>query len=117
MDPKEITFTSGGTEANNLAIIGTALAGRRVRRHIISTVIEHASVYNPLGFLEGEGFEVTYLPVDEKGIVDLDALKKALRKDTLLVSVMCVNNEIGSVQPIKEIGKIVKSFDPEILFL
>ncbi len=116
VDPKEITFTSGGTEANNLALIGTALAGRRVRRHIISTVIEHASVYNPLSFLEGEGFEVTYLPVDEKGIVDLEALKKALRKDTLLVSVMCVNNEIGSVQPIEEIGKIVKSFDPEILF-
>ncbi len=116
VDPKEIYFTSGGTESNNLALIGTALAGRRTRRHIITSRIEHASVYNPLGFLEEEGFEVTYLPVDDKGILDLDELKKALRKDTLLVSVMCVNNEIGAIEPIEEIGKIVKSFDPAILF-
>ena len=72
VDPKEIYFTSGGTESNNLALIGTALAGRRTRRHIITSRIEHASVYNPLGFLEEEGFEVTYLPVDDKGILDLD---------------------------------------------
>ena len=116
VDPKEIYFTSGGTESNNLALIGTALAGRRTRRHIITSRIEHASVYNPLAFLEEEGFEVTYLPVDEKGILDLEELKKALRPDTLLVSVMCVNNEIGAIEPVEKIGRIVKSFDPDILF-
>ncbi len=116
VDPKEIFFTSGGTEANNLALIGTALAGRRTRKHIITSCIEHASVYNPLGFLEGEGFEVTYLPVDSRGIVDLTALKEALRPDTLLVSVMCVNNEIGAIEPVEEIGKLVKACDPGILF-
>ena len=116
VDPKEIYFTSGGTEANNLALIGTAFANKRERKHIITSCIEHASVYNPLSFLEDEGFEVTYLPVDEHGIVDLEALKKALRKDTLMVSIMCVNNEIGAIEPIEEIGKIVKSFDSKILF-
>lgn len=116
VDPKEIYFTSGGTEANNLALIGTALAGKRMRRHIITTCIEHASVYNPLSFLEDEGFEVTYLPVDSRGIVKLDALKEALRPDTLLVSVMAVNNEIGAVEPVEEVGKIVKAYDPGILF-
>lgn len=116
VDPKEIYFTSGGTEANNLALIGTAFANKRERKHIITSCIEHASVYNPLSFLEDEGFEVTYLPVDEHGIVDLEVLKKALRKDTLMVSIMCVNNEIGAIEPVEEIGKIVKSFDPKILF-
>ena len=116
VDPKDIYFTSGGTEANNMALIGAALAGRRIRRHIISSRIEHASVYNPLAFLEGEGFEVTYLPVDEHGIVDLEALRQALRPDTLMVSIMCVNNEIGAIEPIAEIGKIVKEYDPQILF-
>lgn len=116
VDPKEIYFTSGGTEANNLALIGAALANRRERRHIITTCIEHASVYNPLSFLQDEGFDVTYLPVDARGIVDLEALRAALREDTLLVSVMCVNNEIGAVEPIEEIGKIVKAYDPKILF-
>lgn len=116
VDPKEIFFTSGGTEANNLALIGAALAGRRKRRHIITSRIEHASVYNTLSFLEGEGFEVTYLPVNNQGIVDLDALKAALRPDTLLVSVMAVNNEIGAVEPMEEIGTIVKGHDPDILF-
>ncbi len=116
VDPKEIYFTSGGTEANNLALIGTAFANRRERRHIITSAIEHASIYNPLSFLEEEGFEVTYLPVDEKGIVDLDMLKSSLRKDTLMVSIMCINNEIGAVEPVEEIGRIVKEFDPKILF-
>ena len=116
MEPKEIYFTSGGTEANNLALIGTAMAHKRTGKHIITSCIEHASVYNPLGFLEEEGFEVTYLPVDEKGIVSLEALEKALRPDTFLVSIMCVNNEIGAVEPIEEIGRIVKKYNPEILF-
>lgn len=116
VDPKEIYFTSGGTEANNLALIGTAMAHKRTKKHIITSCIEHASVYNPLSCLEDEGFEVTYLSVDHKGIVDLDKLKEALRPDTFLVSVMCVNNEIGAVEPIEEIGKIVKSYDSSILF-
>ena len=116
VEPREIYFTSGGTEANNLALIGTAMAHKRTKKHIITSCIEHASVYNPLSCLEDEGFEVTYLPVDHKGIVDLDKLKEALRPDTFLVSVMCVNNEIGAVEPIEEIGKIVKSYDSSILF-
>lgn len=116
VEPKEIYFTSGGTEANNLALIGTAMAHRRTGKHIITSCIEHASVYNPLGFLEEEGFEVTYLPVDSRGIVSLDALREALHPDTFLVSVMCVNNEIGAVEPIAEIGQIVKKYNPEILF-
>ena len=116
VDPKDIYFTSGGTEGNNLALIGAALAGRRRRRHIITSCIEHASVYQPLSFLEDEGFEVTYLPVDSRGILDLSALKEALRPDTLMVSVMAVNNEIGAVEPVEEIGRIVKNYDKEILF-
>lgn len=116
VSPKEIFFTSGGTEANNLALLGSALAGRRQRKHIITSCIEHASVYNPLSFLEDEGFEVTYLPVNEKGLISLEDLQAALREDTLLVSVMCVNNEIGAVEPVEEIGRLVKAFDPAILF-
>ena len=116
VEQKEIFFTSGGTEANNLALTGAALAGRRTRRHIIASCIEHASVYNTLSFLEDEGFEVTWIPVDSRGIVDLHVLKEALRPDTLLVSVMAVNNEIGAVEPVEDIGRIVKAFDPGILF-
>ncbi len=115
-DPKEIVFTSGGTESNNMALIGTAMANARKGKHIISTRIEHASVYNPLFFLEENGYEITYLPVDEHGVVDLEALEKAIRPDTILVSVMYVNNEIGAVQPIEEIGKIVKKKNPDTLF-
>lgn len=116
VDPKEIVFTSGGTESNNMALIGTAMANARKGKHIISTRIEHASVYNPLFFLEENGYEVTYLPVDEHGVVDLEALEKAIRPDTILVSVMYVNNEIGAVQPVEEIGKIVKKKNPDTLF-
>lgn len=116
VDPKEIVFTSGGTESNNMALIGTAMANARKGKHIISTRIEHASVYNPLFFLEENGYEITYLPVDEHGVVDLEALEKAIRPDTILVSVMYVNNEIGAVQPVEEIGKIVKKKNPDTLF-
>lgn len=116
VDPKEIVFTSGGTESNNMALIGTAMANARKGKHIISTRIEHASVYNPLFFLEENGYEITYLPVDEHGVVDLGALEKAIRPDTILVSVMYVNNEIGAVQPVEEIGKIVKKKNPDTLF-
>lgn len=116
VEPKEICFTSGGTEANNMALIGAAMANKRSGKHIISTCIEHASVYNPLGFLEEEGFEVTYLPVDHRGIVDPEQLQAALRPDTILVSIMCVNNEIGAVEPVAEIGQRIKKYNPEIIF-
>lgn len=113
---KEIIFTSGGTESNNLAIVGTAMANKRRGRHIITTRIEHASVYEPMFFLENEGFEVTYLNVDEKGIVDLNQLSDSVREDTILVSVMLVNNEIGAVEPVKGIGRIVKERNPNTIF-
>lgn len=112
---KELVFTSGGTEANNFALIGGAMAHRRAGKHIITTNIEHASVSATLDFLVKEGYEVTYVGVDEKGVIKLDELKNALREDTILVSTMYVNNEIGSVQPIEEISKIVKGFNPQIL--
>lgn len=116
VEPKEIVFTSGGTESNNMALIGSAYANQRRGKHIITTRIEHASVYEPLMHLEKEGFQITYLPVDEHGIVKLDALKEALTDETVLVSIMYVNNEIGSIQPIEEIGKIIKSYREDILF-
>src|SRR5690625_542145 len=113
--PKEIIFTSGGTEGNNLAIKGTALQYQQRGKHIITTEIEHASVYETVKSLEQFGFEVTLLPVDQDGHVKLEDLKKSIRDDTILVSVMCVNNEIGTVQPIKEIGKLIKNY-PKIAF-
>lgn len=113
---KEIIFTSGGTESNNLAIIGAAFANKRNGNHIIVSSVEHASVKEPMRFLEDEGFRISYLPVDENGIVSLDSLKNILCKDTILVSTMYVNNEIGAVEPIEEISKIITDFNPEILF-
>ncbi|MCM1495010.1 MAG: cysteine desulfurase [Bacteroides sp.] len=115
-EPKEILFTSGGTESNNLALIGGALANQRRGKHIISTRIEHASVYNPLLYLQELGYEVTFLNVDRQGMVDLEELRQALRPDTILVSVMMVNNEIGTIEPIEEIGTLIKSVNPNILF-
>ncbi|MDC7279650.1 MULTISPECIES: cysteine desulfurase family protein [Pseudobutyrivibrio] len=115
--PKEIYFTSGGTESNNLAIKGGVAAKKRRGNHIITTKIEHASVLNPIKYLEKkEGFEVTYLGTDEYGVISLDELKAALREDTIFVSIMMVNNEIGALQPIEEASKIIKSFNKEILF-
>ncbi|SDI67362.1 cysteine desulfurase [Pseudobutyrivibrio sp. 49] len=115
--PKEIYFTSGGTESNNLAIKGGVAAKKRRGNHIITTKIEHASVLNPIKYLEKkEGFEVTYLGTDEYGVIRLDELKAALREDTIFVSIMMVNNEIGALQPIEEASKIIKSFNKEILF-
>lgn len=113
---KEIVFTSGGSESNNMALIGTAFANHRAGKHIISTNVEHASVYNPLGMLEEHGFEITYLPVDEKGHISLEELEKAVRPDTILVSVMYVNNEVGSVEPVEEISRIIKKKNPGTIF-
>lgn len=110
-EPKEITFTSGGTEANNLALLGIANANKRAGNHIITTSIEHASVYNPVLALAEQGFRVSFLPVDNTGIVSLDSLRKELCDETILVSVMAVNNEIGAVEPIEEIAAIIKEFN------
>lgn len=117
VDTKTIYFTSGGTESDNLALIGAARANRRRGNHLITSSIEHPAILNTMQYLEEEeGFRVTYLPVDESGCIQLNALKEALSSDTILVSVMYVNNEIGSVQPIDEAVKIVKSYNRSILF-
>ena len=113
---KEILFTSGGTESNNMAIIGTAMANKRKGMHCIVSSVEHSSVKEPFNFLEKEGFRITYLPVDKDGIVDIEALKNALDDETILVSVMYVNNEIGAVEPIEEIGHIIKDYNPDIVY-
>lgn len=110
----EIYFTSGGTECNNTIIRSVAKLNKKTKNHIISTVIEHPSVLNTLKDLEEEGFEVTYLPVDKNGKISLEDLKNAIKKETMLVSVMHVNNEIGSVQPIEEIGKYLKTLDEKV---
>ena len=117
VNAKEIFFTSGGTESDNLALIGCARANRRSGNHLITTSIEHPAVLNAMRYLEEEeGFRVTYLPVDSKGKMKLEALKEALCPETILVSVMYVNNEVGTVQPVQEAAKIVKEYDPSILF-
>ena len=113
---KEIIFTSGGTESDNMAIIGSALANKRRGKHIITTVIEHPAVLEAFRFLEEQGFEVTYLPVNNHGIVEAETLKSSLREDTILVSVMYVNNEIGALEPIGELGKIIKDYNKDIIF-
>lgn len=115
-EEKEIIFTSGGTESNNMALIGGAVANKRQGKHIITTKIEHASVHNPLIFLEEQGYEVKYLNVDKNGYVDLDELKQAIRNDTIIVSVMYVNNEIGTCEKIAEISKIIKEQNSKTLF-
>lgn len=114
---KEIFFTSGGTESDNLALIGAARANHRAGKHLITSSIEHPAIINTMRYLEEEeGFRVTYLPVDRYGRIKLEALKEALCEDTILVSVMYVNNEVGSVQPIQEAAGIVKAYNKNILF-
>ena len=114
---KEIFFTSGGTESDNWALIGAARANKRAGKHLIASSIEHPAILNTLRFLEEEeGYRVTYLPVDAYGRVKLDALQEALCPETILVSIMYVNNEVGSVQPIQEAASIVKAYNKDILF-
>jgi cysteine desulfurase len=109
--PEEIIFTSGGTESDNLALKGIARRNREKGKHIITTCVEHPAILETCRKLEKEGFEVTYLPVTSAGLVDLTALESAIRKDTILISVMHANNEVGTIQPLEEIGKIAERRD------
>lgn len=116
-DRKQIVFTSGGTESNNMAIVGGCMANRRRGKHIITTCFEHAAVYQPCLYLEEFfDYEVTYLPVDAMGHVNPEELRKAFREDTVLVSVMMVNNEVGAVLDIEKIGRVIKEYRKDILF-
>lgn len=114
--PKEIILTSGGTESNNMALIGTALANQRAGKHVITTRIEHASIHEPFGRLEQMGYEAQYLPVDQNGHVQPEVLEEAVREDTLLVSVMMVNNEMGAVEDIKRLAAVAKQKNPNVIF-
>lgn len=114
--PSEILYTSGGTESDNMALVGVARARHRYGKHIITTRIEHPAILETCASLEKEGFEISYLNVDEFGIVDLKELEGLIRKDTILVSVMHTNNEIGAVEPIEEIGNLIKRVNPDCLF-
>ncbi|MFX3625407.1 MAG: cysteine desulfurase family protein [Ectobacillus sp.] len=113
--PTEIIFTSGGTEGNNLAIKGTAIKHRSRGRHVITTTVEHASVSEAFKQLERLGFEVTYLPVNKDGVVEIERVKEALREETILLSMIHVNNETGAIQPIEEIGRMLKAY-PKVVF-
>lgn len=113
---KEICFTSGGTESDNWAILGAAAANKRAGMHVITTAIEHAAVLMPMRYLEEQGFRVTYLPVDERGYISLQDLEAAICDDTILVSMMYVNNEVGTIEPIAEAGALVKKKNPSALF-
>lgn len=116
-DRKQIVFTSGGTESNNMAIIGGCMANRRRGKHIITTCFEHAAVYQPCLYLEEFfDYEVTYLPVDAMGHVNPEELREAIRDDTVLVSMMMVNNEVGAILDILQYGKIIREYNPDILF-
>ena len=116
VNEKEIIFTSGGTESNNLALFGGADANKRSGNHIITTSVEHAAVGQPAERLEQMGYEVTIVPVEHRGVVQLEALEKALRPDTILVSTMYVNNEVGAVMPVEEIAKLVHEKSPKALY-
>lgn len=116
VNEKEIYFTSGGTESNNWALIGAAMANRRAGMHLITTAVEHAAVLMPMQYLEEQGFRVTYLPVDGKGHISLKDLEEAICEDTILVSMMYINNEVGAIEPVAEAGKLIKKKNPRILF-
>ncbi len=116
VNEKEIFFTSGGTESDNWAVLQAARAAKRSGMHVITTCIEHAAILNPMKQLEKEGFEVTYLPTDEIGRVSVKDVTDAIRPDTVLVSVMGINNEIGTIEPVAEIGAAIKAANPSVLF-
>lgn len=116
VNEKEIYFTSGGTESNNWALIGTAMANKRAGNHIITTSVEHAAVLQPMMYLKEQGFDVTFLSVDETGRISLEDLKNAIREDTILVSVMYVNNEIGAREPVEEAARLVHTLAPKAYF-
>lgn len=116
VNEKEIFFTSGGTESDNLALRGCAYANCRSGRHLITTQIEHPAILQTMRHLEEEGFRVTYLPVDAKGCIRLEDLERAITGETILVSIMHTNNEVGSLQPIVEAGALIKGMNPRILF-
>lgn len=116
VNEKEIFFTSCGTESNNWALIGAAMANRRAGMHIITTSVEHAAVLQPLMYLEEQGFRITFLPVDRYGRIRLEDLKEAICEDTILVSTMYVNNELGAVEPVEEVGRFLKEKYPRILY-
>lgn len=116
VDDRCILFTSGGTESDNLALIGCASANKRAGMHIITTKIEHPAILDTCKYLESQGYEITYLGVDGNGQISLKELEEAIRPDTIIVSIMHTNNEIGSLQPIEEAGKIIKAKNPQILF-
>ena len=116
VNEKEILFTSGGTESDNLALFGAAEANKRSGNHIITTAVEHPAVGQPVERLEQMGYDVTVVPVDHRGVVCLDALEKALRPDTILVSTMYVNNEVGAVMPVEAIAKLVHEKSPKALY-
>lgn len=116
VNEKEILFTSGGTESDNIALIGAAMANHRKGRHLITTAIEHPAILQPMAYLEKQGFQVTYLPVDREGRISLRDLERAMRPDTILVSIMHTNNEIGSIQPIGEAGALIRRINPGTLF-
>lgn len=114
--PEELIYTSGGTESNNLAIIGAAMAHKRVGRRVITSAIEHASVKEVFDYLGSEGFEVVVIPVDDKGQIIMECLEEAINDETILVSIMHVNNEIGTIQDVEKIGKLIKKKNPKTLF-
>lgn len=116
VNEKEIFFTSGGTESDNLALIGCARANCRSGRHLITTQIEHPAVLQTMKHLEEEGFRVTYLPVDQKGCIRLEDLERAITGETILVSIMHTNNEVGAMQPVAQAGALIKRMNPRILF-
>lgn len=113
---KEIFFTSGGTESDNWALRGAALANHRMGKHLITTRVEHPAILQTMEYLKEQGYEITYLPVDRMGMIRLGDLKRAIRKDTILVSIMYVNNEVGTIQPIEEAGALIRQMDPNTLF-
>ena len=115
-EPRELIFTSGGTESDNLAILGTARSRKGYGRHLITSAVEHPAVLETMRFLEEQGFRLTVLPVDDSGKISLSELEAAIRKDTVLVSLMYVNNEIGAIQPIAEAAALIHRLNPDCYF-